>query len=50
MSENSIDIEKHWYAMRDLKRSNALLPAYKQLSQAGMEVFTPMVLGLFQKW
>ncbi len=35
-------IEKHWYAMRDLKRANALLPAYKQLMEAGMEVFTPM--------
>lgn len=35
--------------MRDLKRSNALLPAYKQLSQAGMEVFTPMVYRLFVK-
>ena len=49
MSENSIDIEKHWYAMRDLKRSNALLPAYKQLSQAGMEVFTPMVSRVFSR-
>ena len=28
--------------MRDLKRANALLPAYKQLAEAGMEVFTPM--------
>ena len=28
--------------MRDLKRANALLPAYKQLAEAGMEVFTPI--------
>lgn len=35
--------------MRDLKRSNALLPAYKQLSQAGMEVFTPMVSRVFSR-
>jgi transcription antitermination factor NusG len=28
--------------MRDLKRANAILPAYKQLAEAGMEVFTPM--------
>ena len=28
--------------MRDLKRANALMPAYKQLREAGIEVFTPM--------
>lgn len=38
--------EKRWYAMRDLKRSNALLPAYEQLAKAGMQVFTPMVSRL----
>lgn len=31
-----------WFAMRDLKRANAKLPAYKQLTEAGFEVFTPM--------
>ena len=31
-----------WYVMRELKRPNALLPAYKQLTSAGLEVFTPM--------
>lgn len=31
-----------WYVMRDLKRPNALQPAYKQLQAAGLEVFTPM--------
>ena len=35
--------------MRDLKRPNALLPAYKQLAQAGMEVFTPMTTRLSAK-
>lgn len=34
--------EKLWYVLRDLKRPNALLPAYKQLSEANIEVFTPM--------
>lgn len=33
---------KRWYVMRDLKRPNAKLPAYRQLSDFGMEVFTPM--------
>lgn len=28
--------------MRDLKRPNAKLPAYKQLEEAGFRVFTPM--------
>ena len=32
----------HWYVMRDLKRPNAKLPAYKQLSDEHLEVFTPM--------
>ena len=34
--------EKHWYAMRDLKRTNARFPAYKLLEQIGVEFFTPM--------
>lgn len=34
--------EIHWFALRDLKRRNAKLPAYMMLSQAGFEVFTPM--------
>lgn len=33
---------KQWFAMRDLKRPNAKLPAYKQLGEEGLEVFTPM--------
>lgn len=31
-----------WYAMCDLKRSNALDPAYKMLERKGFEVFTPL--------
>lgn len=27
----------HWYVMRDLKRPNAKLPAYKQLSDEHLE-------------
>lgn len=32
-----------WFAMRDLKRRNARLPAYKALESLGIECFTPMV-------
>lgn len=31
-----------WYVMKDLKRSNALFPAYKVLREKHLEVFTPM--------
>lgn len=31
-----------WFVLRDLKRPNALLPAYKELSQLGFNVFTPI--------
>lgn len=31
-----------WYVMRDLKRPNAKLPAYRFLLDEGLEVFTPM--------
>lgn len=33
---------KHWFVMRDLSRSNSKNPAYKQLTDLGMEVFTPL--------
>lgn len=36
------DVPKQWYVMRDLKRFNAKLPAYKQLQSENVEVFTPM--------
>ncbi|MBQ8272628.1 MAG: UpxY family transcription antiterminator [Tidjanibacter sp.] len=42
MAIEQVDSEKHWYALRDLKRANAILPAYKQLAEEGFEVFTPM--------
>ena len=31
-----------WYVMRDLKRSNSKMPAYKVLQEHNYEVFTPM--------
>lgn len=31
-----------WYVMRDLKRPNAKVPAYKALMADGFDVFTPM--------
>ena len=31
-----------WFVMRDLKRLNAKLPAYKQLGDMQFELFTPM--------
>ena len=42
MGATQSNTDKLWYAMRDLKRANAALPAYKQLAEAGIEVFTPM--------
>lgn len=38
-----------WFVMRDLKRSNAKLPAYKLLESMGIETFTPMVWKLSVK-
>lgn len=32
-----------WFVMRDLKRTNAKLPAYKMLGDMKLEIFTPMV-------
>jgi len=45
MSTDGLSTElfrKHWFVMRDLKRPNAKQPAYKQLADCGIEVFTPM--------
>ena len=36
--ENTI----HWFVMRDLKRSNAKLQAFRILKEKNIEVFTPM--------
>ena len=49
MSTEIIDTEKCWYALRDLKRSNAVYPAYKQLRELGIEVFTPMKWRITKK-
>lgn len=35
--------------MRDLKRPNAKLPAFRQLSEAGFEVFTPLKQHIYIK-
>lgn len=35
--------QKHWYAMRDLKRRNAKEPAYLMLKDKVAQVYTPMV-------
>lgn len=40
--QESIITQKCWYVMRDLKRSNAKLPAYRLLEEKNIEVFTPM--------
>lgn len=32
-----------WFVMRDLKRTNSKLPAYKLLAELNIEFFTPMV-------
>lgn len=34
--------EKQWFVMRDLKRANAKMPAYRALGEAGFSVFTPL--------
>lgn len=39
---NASALDTKWFVMRDLKRSNAKLPAYKMLEQKHIEVFTPM--------
>lgn len=39
-----------WFVMRDLKRRNAKLPAYKQLDGMVEEVFTPMVWRLVTRY
>lgn len=38
--------ENQWFVMRDLKRYNAKLPAYKQLANIGIKVFVPMKLEI----
>lgn len=45
-SEKNMD---QWFVLRDLKRPNAKLPAYVELPQLGLEVFTPMKVQLAVK-
>lgn len=40
--ENVREPNMSWFVLRDLKRSNAKFPAYKQLGEAGFRVFTPL--------
>lgn len=40
--QGRMDPRKRWFVMRDLKRPNAKLPAYKLLGQEQIELFTPM--------
>lgn len=39
---DSRELEKHWFVLRDLKRHNAKLPAFRQLAEMGFKVFTPL--------
>lgn len=36
------ETQSHWFVMRDLKRPNARVPAYRFLQDKGVEVFTPL--------
>lgn len=42
MSTSTTLQQVEWFVMRDLKRSNAKLPAYKDLQAKEIKVFTPM--------
>ena len=42
MASQKNEEEVRWFVMRDLKRTNAKLPAYKLLDGKKMEVFVPM--------
>ncbi len=41
MAYRETEREPQWFVMRDLKRANAKLPAFKQLEAAHLTVFTP---------
>ena len=47
-SQNAEESEKQWFVMRDLKRRNAKLPAYKLLDSLNVTCFTPMVERLLK--
>lgn len=42
MASQGNEEKARWYVMRDLKRANAKLPAYKLLEGMEMEIFVPM--------
>lgn len=42
--------QDQWYVMRDLKRPNARIRAYQQLSESGLVVFTPMVTRVADRY
>ncbi len=42
MSDFGIEQQPCWFVLRDLKRTNAKLPAYQLLQNLDFEVFTPM--------
>lgn len=46
MHETTSASDPSWFVMRDLKRPNAKQPAYRFLSERGLEVFTPMTWRL----
>lgn len=41
-TDDEAHLQRRWYVLRDLKRPNAQLPAYKMLLAKEFEVFTPM--------
>ena len=49
MPTTEIEKQTRWFVMRDLKRPNAKLPAYKFLREEGFEVFVPMKPQLITK-
>lgn len=42
MAQSEENNQISWFVMRDLKRPNAKMPAYKMLANKDFEVFTPM--------
>ena len=46
---DDVEDKEQWFVMRDLKRINARMPAYKQLADAGFAVFTPMTTKVVER-
>ncbi len=51
-NRTAADDGKHWFVLRDLKRPNALMPAYRELAakglRAGTDFFTPMTVRIVE--